>query len=109
MTLLEARDRLADLGFETEVRENSVRARQGGLEVAVDLVDPLVGDLNETVLIRMPRPGDEPFAFRLHAGDGRLRTILDLLAQTGAALMEGDPAPFAGLAKIAGLTWFVEP
>jgi hypothetical protein len=109
MRLQDVRDRLAQLGFETELGEHALRARQGGLELVVDLVDPLIGDRNPTVLIRMPRPGDEPFAFRVHAQDERLPVILDLLAQTGGSLMEGDPAPFAGLAKVAGLTWFVEP
>jgi len=107
--LADARARLAELGFEAELVGSSVRARQGGLEVVVELFDPLVGGRNDAVLIRMPRPGDEPFAFRVHAQGERLGTILDLLAQTGGSLLEGDPAPFAGLAKIAGLTWFVEP
>lgn len=100
MRLQEARDRLDALGFDAALEGSSVHASQGGLEVVVELSD---GDRNDAVVIRHPR-----FAFRVHAEGERLGTVLDLLAQTGGALLEGDPAPFAGLAKIAGLTWFVE-
>jgi hypothetical protein len=100
MTLEEARDRLDALGFDVALDGSAVRAKQGGLEVVVELG---AADRNDAVVIRHPR-----FAFRVHAQGDRLDTILRLLAETGGALMEGDPAPFAGLAKISGLTWFVE-
>lgn len=100
MTLEEARGRLEALGFDVALADGALRARQDGLEVVVESGG---ADRNDAVLIRHPR-----FAFRVHAHDGRLETILALLAETGGALLEGDPAPFAGLAKVSGLTWFVE-
>jgi hypothetical protein len=100
MRLQEARDRLDALGFDTALAGNSVRASQGGLDVVLELGD---ADRNDAVLIRPPR-----FAFRVHAQGDRLETLLRLLAETGGALIEGDPEPFAGLAKVSGLTWFVE-
>jgi hypothetical protein len=103
-----ARDKLASLGFAAELRDDSVEAHKDELAVRVVIFDELLRERNDAVLIRMPRPDDEPFRFGVHAAGGQLDAVLGIVEQTADSLLEGDPEPFSTLAKAAGLSWFVE-
>lgn len=107
--LAAARDKLASFGFEAKVLDGSVLAQKGGLAVRVLIIDELIHERNDAVMILMPRPDDEPFGFGVHAAGEKLDAVLEILGKTADALLQGDPKPFADLAKAAGLSWFAEP